>query len=208
MPRSLQVSPNCWLANYFSLYEISFLGILKRHTTFFQRKVCTLWTVITATGSTSIHFVKYSIATIRYFNCRIAWGKGPRMSIPQVWNEQRLNMECSSSAGSWCQSACFWHCSHLFTYMWLSSFNVGQKYLARVTLRERAFPPMWLLQMPSCSLDKIRFSCFISTQVRSGWEYPFLNRCPSIIVYRLAFLRMTFARSTSVGRILLARYKT
>jgi len=40
--------------------------------------------MICATGSALIHFVKYSMATTRYFIYRIAKGKGPKMSIPQV----------------------------------------------------------------------------------------------------------------------------
>jgi len=34
-------------------------------------------------GSTSIHFVKYSMATMRYFIWRIAKRKRPKMSIPK-----------------------------------------------------------------------------------------------------------------------------
>ena len=60
----------------------------KRQTMFFHTKCWILWAMICATGSTSIHFVKYSMATTRYFSCRIAKEKGPRISIPQVWNDQ------------------------------------------------------------------------------------------------------------------------
>ena len=47
-------------------------------------KLSILCAVIWATGSASIHLVKYSIATTKYFICLTANGKGPRMSIPQV----------------------------------------------------------------------------------------------------------------------------
>jgi len=53
-------------------------------------KVLYLWAVICTTGSASIHFVKYSIATIKYFICLIVNGKGPIMSIPHVWKGHGL----------------------------------------------------------------------------------------------------------------------
>jgi len=65
-------------------------GTPKWYTIFFHTKCVILWIVICATSSASIHFVKYSIATTRYFICLIAKGKGPRMSIPHVWNGQVL----------------------------------------------------------------------------------------------------------------------
>jgi len=58
---------------------------------FFHTKYWILWPVICATGSASIHFVKYSMATTRYFIYRTARGNGPRMSIPQVWNDHGLS---------------------------------------------------------------------------------------------------------------------
>ena len=39
----------------------------KRHTIFFHTKCVILWVVIYAIGSALIHFVKYSMATMRYF---------------------------------------------------------------------------------------------------------------------------------------------
>ena len=38
------------------------------------------------TASTSGHFVNLSIATYKYSKPPKAWGKGPRMSIPQTEN--------------------------------------------------------------------------------------------------------------------------
>ena len=81
---------NMWLANWVALSDTRRLGMPKRHTKFFHTKLWILCAVIWAIGSTSIHFVKYSIATTKYFICLIAKGKGPKMSIPHVWNGQGL----------------------------------------------------------------------------------------------------------------------
>jgi len=69
----------------------------KRHTMFVHTKCWILWAVICATGSTSIHFVKYSMAITRYFIYRTARGNEPRMSIPQVWNDHGLCIDRNSS---------------------------------------------------------------------------------------------------------------
>ena len=84
MPTSAHRFLSCWLANWVPLSDTSRLGTPKRHTMFFQTKCCTLCAVIWATGSASIHLVKYSMATIRYFIFLIVRGNGPRMSIPHV----------------------------------------------------------------------------------------------------------------------------
>jgi len=49
---------------------------------FFHTKCWTLWAVICAIGSASIHSVKYSMVTMRYLIWRMVKGKGPKMSIP------------------------------------------------------------------------------------------------------------------------------
>ena len=60
------------------------LGTPKRHTMFFQTKCCTLCAVICATGSASIHFVKYSIATIKYFLPYRQWKRAQDVDPPGV----------------------------------------------------------------------------------------------------------------------------
>ena len=106
IPTFVHSFPNCWLANWVPLSEMRHLGTPKRHTMFFQTKCCTLCAVICATGSASIHLVKYSMATIKYFIYLIASGNEPRISIPQVWKGHGLYMDLSSSGGALCQSAC------------------------------------------------------------------------------------------------------
>ena len=66
------------------LLDTKRFGTPKRHTMFFHTKCWILRVVIYATGSASIHFVKYFMAITRYFICLITKGKGPRISIPQV----------------------------------------------------------------------------------------------------------------------------
>ena len=100
IPNSTYNSFSCLLANCVPLFEIICLGTSKRHTTLFQTKLRTFWVVITATGSVSIHLVKYSIATIRYFTCPAAKGNRPRMSIPYVWKGHRLCIDRSCSNGA------------------------------------------------------------------------------------------------------------
>jgi len=84
IPSSVHILPNVWLANWVPLSDTKHFGTPKRHTMFFHTKCWTLWGVICATGLVSIHFVKYSMATTRYFICRTAKGNGPIMLIPQV----------------------------------------------------------------------------------------------------------------------------
>ena len=79
-----------------------------------------------STGLASIHFVKYSMETTRYFICRTVKGKGPRISIPHVWNNHGLYIDLNSSGGALCQSTCCWHCLHHWAYLVQSSLMVGQ----------------------------------------------------------------------------------
>ena len=90
IPSSVHNLPNYWLANWVPLSDTKRFGTLKRHTIFFHTKCWTLWVVIYTTGSASIHFVKYSMATTRYFIYRTTRANGPRMSIPQVCNGHEL----------------------------------------------------------------------------------------------------------------------
>ena len=150
------------------LSDIRRLGTPKRHTIFFHTKCCTLCAVICATGSASIHLVKYSMATIKYFICLIASGKGPRMSSPHVWKGHGLYMDRNSSCGALCQSACFWHCLHRWACRAQSYFTVGQKKPARITLEAKDLPPTWLPRMPSCSSAIILVHSSPLTHVRIG----------------------------------------
>ena len=90
IPSSVHSFPSCWLANWMPLSYTNCFGTPKRHNIFFHTKCWILRAVIYATGPASIHFMKYSMATTRYFICRTAKGNGPRISIPQVWNGQGL----------------------------------------------------------------------------------------------------------------------
>ena len=147
IPTSVHSFPNCWLANWVPLSEIRRLGTPKRHTMFFQTKCCTLCAVICATGSASIHLVKYSMATIKYFICLIANGNRPKISIPQVWKGHALYMDLSSSGGALCQSACIWHCLHCWAYRTQSSLTVGQKNPARITCWTKWCSMFWRIQI-------------------------------------------------------------
>ena len=84
--------PNCRLAIWVPLSDTRCLEISKWHTMFFHTKCWTLWAIICATGSASIHLVKYLMATMMYFIWRRAKEKGPKMSIPQVLKGHGLQM--------------------------------------------------------------------------------------------------------------------
>jgi len=84
IPSYVHNLPNFWVANWVPLSDTNRFGTSKRHTMFLHTKCWTLWAVICTTGSASIHFVKYSMTTIRYFICRTVRGNDPKMSIPQA----------------------------------------------------------------------------------------------------------------------------
>ena len=126
IPNSVHNLPSCWPTNWVPLSDTNLFGIPKRHTMFLHTKCWTLWVVICATGSASIHFVKYSVANTRYFICLISKRKGPRISIPHVRNGHGLYIDLNSSGGALCQSACCWHCFHRWAYLVKSSLMVGQ----------------------------------------------------------------------------------
>ena len=122
IPNSVHRFSSCRLANLVPLSDTKCLGTPNRHTTFFHTKCWILWVVIWAIGSASIHLVKWSMVTMRYFIQRKAKGNGPKIIIPQVWKVHGLEMDRSSFGGAWLHSACFLHCSHLLTYFTQSSF--------------------------------------------------------------------------------------
>lgn len=64
--------------------NIKMLGMPNRHTILFQMNFRTLAAKIVVMGLTSIHFVKWSMPTRRYFTCPFDSGKGPSMSTPQM----------------------------------------------------------------------------------------------------------------------------
>ena len=55
--------------NLVPLSDINLLGVPNRHTICFQTKFFTRAAVMVVTASTSIHLVKYSMATIKNFTC-------------------------------------------------------------------------------------------------------------------------------------------
>lgn len=71
------------LINWVSLSDISHLSVPNIHNMLFQMKFRTLDVEMMVTDSTSIHFMKYSMATIRNFNYRVAQKKGPSMFVPK-----------------------------------------------------------------------------------------------------------------------------
>jgi len=77
-----------------------------RQTIFYQRNILTLLAVIVATGSASIHFVKYSIATIKNFRYRDAKGKRTQNVNSPGMNGQGVFMECRYLGGARWRSEC------------------------------------------------------------------------------------------------------
>ena len=115
-------------------------------------------------------------------------------------------MDRSSSSGALCQSACFWHCLQRWACRAQSSFTVGQKNPARITLEAKDLPPTWLPQMPSWSSTIIPVHSSPLTHVRIGWVNPCLNNTPSTNVYLAEFLLTFLPSSGSTGRVPSAKY--
>ena len=113
--------------NWVSLFETNTMGILNQHTMFLQTNFFTFWVVMVTNSSASIHFVKCSMATTKYFSCLRAVRKGPRRSTPH-WLDGHIATSGSYFAegflGTW---VCLWCLSYLFTRSSASAFIVGQK---------------------------------------------------------------------------------
>lgn len=102
--------------NYFLLLKIKVLGITNWHIMFFQMNFWTFATEMVVMGSTSIHFVKWSILAKRNFTCPFEREKGLSMSTPRVAKGHRAIVLCNSSASSWDMLSNLWYSSHVFTY--------------------------------------------------------------------------------------------
>ena len=98
IPNSLQNSLDLWLLNYRPLSKMITLGIPNLQTMFLQKKCCILASIITAKGSASTHFVKYSISTSKNIICFLLSGNGPTISILHVQNGQgeEMHVKCST----------------------------------------------------------------------------------------------------------------
>ena len=112
IPRSEQKFLNFSLPNYFPLFVINVCGIPNLQITSFQKKCCIRASVIVGTAFTSIHLVKWSIATISNFFWAVEMGNGPKMSIPQTANGQGLPIGCWMFEGLWIRRAYCWHLLH------------------------------------------------------------------------------------------------
>ena len=81
-PNSEQNILNFSLSNCFPLSIIKVWGMPNLQMNSFQKKYYIRASVIVGTASTSTHFVKWSMATIKNFFGDVETGNGPKISIP------------------------------------------------------------------------------------------------------------------------------
>jgi hypothetical protein len=87
-------------------------GKPNRQMIFFHINFSTAWEVMDAKASASTHLINYSIATRINLRCRVAIGKGPKMSIPQRSNGQAPAIVIISTDGKWVNLLLTWHFLH------------------------------------------------------------------------------------------------
>jgi hypothetical protein len=99
VPMLVQKSLKFSKSNYFPLSTVNDLSTPNLHTMFCQKNFLTDSEVIVASGSASIHLVKYSTATTTNLFPLCEGGNGPTRSIPHLCNGQIGGMSCVSTEG-------------------------------------------------------------------------------------------------------------
>lgn len=150
---------------------------------FFHTKFWPFEVEMTTIVSASIHSMKYSIATIRNFNCLVTKGNRPRIYIPHVWKGHGLAIKCNSFTGA-----------RIFSSVFLPVFLHGGPIVpTSITLRDNAHPLIWLPVVPSCSSVITLLACSNEIHLSNGWVNPCWNKYSSMMRYHSEFFLISLA---------------
>ena len=109
---------------------------------------------ILASASASAHLIMWSTATITNLWFLVARGNSSIIFSPHYAKGHRILIGFKLPAG-WCiKGACFWHCSHFWTYLSTSLCIYGHQNPWVIARWANERPPTWLLQTPLWSLVK------------------------------------------------------